>query len=80
MPHNAALRARARSGMAVRVTTLPHTGTGDQRTGGSPADRLAAVAELTLLGWTLARRPFPAYTRGTMPVRVTTLSAGRETP
>lgn len=33
-------------------------------------DRVAAVAELTDLAWRLSGRPFPEYTRATMPIAV----------
>jgi hypothetical protein len=43
--------------------------------GGTVDERVAAVAVLTSAAWALARRPFPTYSRATMPVRVTTLAA-----
>jgi hypothetical protein len=64
-----------RSQMTVRVVALGSRDADDVRTGGTVAERLAAVAELTELGWALARLPLPAYSRRTMPVVVTTLSA-----
>ncbi len=48
---------------------------GDSRMGGTVAERVAAVAVLTQQAWTLARKPLPTYTRATIPVVVTTLSA-----
>ena len=41
--------------------------------GGTPNERVAAVAELTAEAWRLAGRPLPSYTRATMPVVVSTL-------
>jgi hypothetical protein len=41
--------------------------------GGTVDERVAAVTALTLEAWRLARRPFPSYTRETMPVAMTTL-------
>jgi hypothetical protein len=41
--------------------------------GGTLEQRLAAVAELTATAWRLSGRPFPIYTRATMPVVVATL-------
>ena len=61
--------------MTVRVVPLTSREAGDPRMGGTPAERVAAVAELTELAWKLAGRPFPTYTRATIPVIVTTLSA-----
>lgn len=37
------------------------------------AQRVAAVAELTLEAWRLSGRPLPTYTRATMPIVVTSL-------
>lgn len=42
---------------------------------GSVELRVAAVAELTDTAWRLAKRPFPSYTRATMPIVVVTLAA-----
>ena len=61
--------------MTVRVVPLGSAEADDVRMGGSVAERLAVVAELTELGWALAKLPHPNYTRSTMPVVVTTLSA-----
>jgi hypothetical protein len=36
--------------------------------------RVEAVAVLTVQAWTLAGRPFPTYTRATMPVVIGTLA------
>lgn len=41
---------------------------------GTVDERVAAVAELTLEAWLLAGKPFPVYTRATMPVVVMTLA------
>jgi hypothetical protein len=40
---------------------------------GTLAERVAAVAELTLEAWRLSGRTLPSYTRATMPVVVSTL-------
>ena len=66
--------------MTVRVVPLKSREAADPRMGGSVFERLAVVAELTELGWTLARLPRPTYTRATIPVVITTLAkhaAGR---
>lgn len=67
--------AKDRSKMTARVVPLGSREAGDARMGGTAAERLAVVAELSELGWALAKLPFPAYTRATMPVVVTTLAA-----
>jgi hypothetical protein len=61
--------------MTARVVTLANQESGHARMGGSVADRLAVMRELTDLGWALAKLPRPAYTRATMPVAVSTLAA-----
>lgn len=63
-----------RSGMTVHVVSLASRGAGDSRMGGTGAERIASVAELTAMAWAVAKRPRPEYTRSTMPVRVTTLA------
>lgn len=60
--------------MTVRIVRQGSREAGDARAGGSPAERVALVAELTALAWTLAKLPLPTYTRDTMPVAVTTLA------
>lgn len=61
--------------MTARVVPLTSREAGDPRMGGTVDERVAAVAVLTELAWTLAKRPFPTYTRATMPVVMTTLAA-----
>lgn len=65
--------AMDRSGMTARVVSLSSDEAGDARMGGTPSERVAAVAELTAEAWRLAGRPLPSYTRATMPVVVSTL-------
>ena len=60
--------------MTARVVPLRSDEAGDGRVGGTGAERLALVAELSRRMWALTKRPLPSYTRQTMPVRVTTLS------
>ena len=64
--------------MTVRVVPLASPEAGDARMGGTVAERVAAVAVLTELAWTTAKRPLPTYTRATMPVVLTTLAAHSE--
>jgi hypothetical protein len=60
--------------MKSRVVRLGSPEAGDQRMGGTLEDRVAALAELTLEAWRLSGRPFPTYTRATMPILLATLS------
>ncbi len=60
--------------MTVRVVPLHSDEAGDGRVDGTAAQRLAIVADLSQRMWALTRWPAPAYTRGTIPLRLTTLS------
>jgi hypothetical protein len=60
--------------MTARVVPLASEEAGDARVGGTAAERLALVGELSRRMWALTKRPIPSYTRKTMPVRVTTLA------
>ena len=60
--------------MTARVVPLTSDAAGDARVGGSVAERLALIAELSHRAWSLTKRPLPSYTRRTMPVRLTTLA------
>jgi hypothetical protein len=64
-----------RSHMTVRIVALGDPDADVTRAGGTLGERLAAVAQLTELGWALARLPRRQYSRREMPVVVTTLSA-----
>ena len=59
--------------MTARVVPLSSPEAGDARMGGTVEERVAAVAQLTAEAWRLSGRPFPTYTRGTMPIVVGTL-------
>ncbi len=59
--------------MTVRIVPLRSDEAGDHRVGGTPDERAAAVTELTMEVWRLARRPFPTYVRSDMPVVRATL-------
>ena len=63
-----------RSRMTARVVSLHSDEAGDARVSGTPEERLALLAELSRRMWALTQRPVPAYTRATMPVRLSTLS------
>ncbi len=64
---------RDRRDMQVRVVPLRSAEAGESRIGGSVAERVALVAELSGQAWALTGRPLPSYTRATMPVRVVSL-------
>ena len=63
--------------MTVRVVPLWSDEAGESHVGGTGADRLALVRTLSEELWARTHRPLPTYTRATMPVNVTTLSALR---
>ena len=48
---------------------------GGATVGGTVAERLAPVAQLSETSWMLTGWPLPEYSRATMPVVVTTLKA-----
>ena len=64
---------RERANMTVTVVPLQSDEAGDGRVDGTAAQRLAIVADLSRRMWALTRRPVPAYTRETIPLRLTTL-------
>ena len=67
-------RNTRRKDMTVRVVPLRSKDAGDARVAGTADERLVLVTELSRRAWELTGRPFPSYTRATMPVRVTTLA------
>ncbi len=60
--------------MTVRVVSLHSDEAGDGRVDATAAQRLAIVADLSRRMWALTKQPVPAYTRETIPLRLTTLS------
>jgi hypothetical protein len=60
--------------MTVRIVPLRSDESGDGRVGGSAEDRLGLVGELSRRMWELTGSPLPAYTRQTMPVKLSTLA------
>lgn len=60
--------------MTARVVPLDSPEGADPKMGGTVEQRLAAVTELTLAAWAISGRPFPQYTRTTMPVVITALA------
>ncbi|MGH7670349.1 MAG: hypothetical protein ACRENQ_12745 [Gemmatimonadaceae bacterium] len=73
---------KPRRDMTARVVPLHSRDAGNATVGGSVAERLMLVAQLSETSWQLTGYPLPVYTRETMPVVVTTLKAqgGRESP
>lgn len=65
---------RERANLTVRVVPLRSDEAGDGRVGGTAAQRLAIVADLSRRMWALTRQPVPSYARATIPLRLTTLS------
>ena len=65
--------ATDRRDMTVRVVPLESDEAGDSRVGGTAAERVALVGKLSAEVWARTHRPLPAYTRATMPVKLTTL-------
>lgn len=67
-------RKARRQQMTVRIVPLRSNEAADGRVGGTADERLALVTELSRRAWESSGRPFPSYTRATIPVRVTTLA------
>jgi hypothetical protein len=61
--------------MTVRIVSLHSPEAGDSRVGGTMAERVALVTSLSEKLWELTRRPLPVYTRGTMPIVLSSLGA-----
>jgi hypothetical protein len=63
-----------RKRMTARVVPLGSDAAGDARVGGTAAERLALLSELSRRMWDLTKRPRPSYTRTTMPAKLSTLA------
>lgn len=61
--------------MTARVVPLDSAEAAEARVGGTVAERVALVAELSRLLWARTGRPLPTYSRATMPIVLTTLRA-----
>ena len=59
--------------MTARVVPLRSDEAADARVSGTAEERLMLLGELSRRMWALTQRPLPAYTRSTMPVRLSTL-------
>lgn len=64
-----------RSEMTARVVPFGSAESADSRVGGTPTERVALVVELSARLWRHTGKPLPSYTRATIPVHVTALSA-----
>jgi hypothetical protein len=67
--------ATDRRDMTVRVVPLKSRESGDGHVGGTAAERVILVGTLSEVSWARTHRPVPTYTRKTIPVAVTPLSA-----
>jgi len=67
-----------RSKMTARVVPLHSREAGEAVVGGTAAQRLALVIELSETSWVSTRQPLPDYTRATMPVAISSLGARRD--
>lgn len=70
--------SRPRRDLTVRVVSLGSREADEATVEGTAAERLALVTRLSETSWRLTGRPWPAYSRATMPVVVTTLRADVE--
>lgn len=71
---------RIRHEMTVRIVPLRSHDAGDALVGGTAAERVRLVAELSEMQWQLTGRPLPTYTRATMPIALVPLrGSGRST-
>ena len=61
--------------MTGRVVPLRSLEASESRVGGTVAERIALIAELSEMTWARTGRPVPSYSRATMPVVITTLGA-----
>lgn len=59
--------------MTWRIVALGSAEARDPRLGTTARERLDMLAELSRLAWSAAGRPFPRYTRSTMPIRLRAL-------
>ena len=66
---------KGRRKIEARVVPLTSRAAGEARVGGTVAERVALVAELSEMLWAHTGRPHASYTRATMPVSITTLYA-----
>ncbi|MCI0434609.1 MAG: hypothetical protein L0271_13360 [Gemmatimonadetes bacterium] len=60
--------------MTGRIVPLGSEEASDARVGGTAGERLALVRELSQRMWVLTQRPLPAYSRSSIPAKLTTLA------
>jgi hypothetical protein len=61
--------------MTYRVVSLDSRAAEESRLGATAAERLAMLAELSRVAWSMTGRRLPTYTRETIPLRLTTLQS-----
>lgn len=59
-----------RANLTYRVVPARSPEAQDARLGATAEERLRMVAELSRMAWIESGRPFPQYTRATMPIRL----------
>ncbi|HEX9579744.1 MAG TPA: hypothetical protein VF970_01430 [Gemmatimonadales bacterium] len=69
---------KPRRDMTARVVPLESREASEATVNGTVTERLALVAQLSEASWKLTGRSLPGYTRGTIPVVVTSLKAHAE--
>ena len=65
--------SQPRRDLTVRVLSLGSREAAEGTVEGTAEERLELVARLSEMSWRLTGRPWPSYTRSTMPVAITTL-------
>ena len=60
--------------MPMRIVPLSSVEAGDAFVDGTVNERLALVSLLSRRAWATTGRPYPAYTRSAMPIRITRLA------
>ncbi|HEV8600108.1 MAG TPA: hypothetical protein VGQ69_12160 [Gemmatimonadales bacterium] len=60
--------------MTVKLVPLQSPEAGDGTVGGTIAERLTLVDELSRRMWELTKRPLPTYTRSAIPFRLSSLA------
>jgi len=69
-PNDALKRKAQRRSLPIRIYSLGQEPSDDLSSVTTPEQRIAMMWPLTIQAWTLARRPFPEYSRDATPLRV----------